>query len=88
MSTPQPGRRQALQQRIAGAHVPASQQSWLALSGRVRYGLEDREPSGPTLTNGGPINGVRSPVPDREVAQIASDPSDYYVDVHKDDKAS
>jgi hypothetical protein len=26
------------------------------------------------------------PVPDRELAQIVSDPSDYYVDVHKVDK--
>jgi len=27
-------------------------------------------------------------IPDRELAQIASNPLDYYVDVHKDDKAS
>jgi hypothetical protein len=41
-------------------HLPAAQQSWLAIAGRLRYGLEGGEPSGPTLITGGPMNGVRS----------------------------
>jgi hypothetical protein len=41
-------------------HLPAAQQSWLAFPARVRYGLEEAEPSGPTPIRGGPTSGVRS----------------------------
>ena len=41
-------------------HLPAAQQSWLAIAGRLRYGLEGGEPNGPTLITGGPTSVVQS----------------------------